>query len=68
MRHFSWLTFFRKKDKFQPDGSNGCHDVLLMPMNLNAIAILSIHGFENCCLSKGMGLLNISFLNERSKT
>ena len=37
-------------------------------MNLNAIAILSIQGFENCCLSKGMGLLNISFLNERTET
>ena len=41
--------------KNRPDGSNGCHDVLLMPMILNTIAILSIHGFENCCLSKGMG-------------
>ena len=30
--------------KFQPDFCNGCHNVLMMSMNLSNIAIVNIHG------------------------
>ena len=32
--------FLDKRYKFQPYGSNGCHDVLVMSMNLGDIPIL----------------------------
>ena len=32
--------------KFQPDVYNGCHDVLMMSMNLSDIANLNIHGVD----------------------
>ena len=28
---------------------NGCHNVLMMSINLNDIAILNIHGVDYCC-------------------
>ena len=34
--------FLDKKLKFQPDVCNGCHDVIMMSMNLSDIAVLNI--------------------------
>ena len=34
--------FLNKGFKFQPNVCNGCHDLLIMPMNLSDIAILNI--------------------------
>ena len=33
---------------FQPDVFNGCHDVLMVSMNLSDIAILNIHDANYC--------------------
>ena len=34
--------FLDKEFKFQPDLCKGCHDILMMSINLNAIAVLNI--------------------------
>ena len=36
--------FLNKGFKFQPNVCNGCHDLLLMSMNLHDIVILNIKG------------------------
>ena len=46
----SLLVFLDKGFKFQPHVCNGSHDVLMMSMNLNDIAILNIHDAEYCCI------------------
>ena len=40
-----------KRFKFQPDDCNGCHNVLMMSMNLKDIAILNICVVNYCCIS-----------------
>ena len=50
MSYLPLLAFFDKGFKFQPDGCNICHDVLMMSMNLSNIAILKIHGIDYCCI------------------
>ena len=42
--------FLDKRFKFQPDISNGCHDVLMMSLNLSDIAIPNIHFAGYCCI------------------
>ena len=46
--------FFEKGFKFQPNVCNGCHDVLMMSMNLNDTAILNIHNFDYRCIVYGI--------------
>ena len=43
---FHYRYFLDKGYRFPSDvmTCNGCHDVLMMPMNLSDIAILNIHG------------------------
>ena len=49
-----YLWYFLDKEfEFQPDGCNGCHD-LLMSMNLSEIAILNIKGADHCCIISGI--------------
>ena len=38
--------------KFKPDVGNGCHDVLMMSMNLSNIGILNIQGAEIITVKK----------------
>ena len=38
--------FLGKRFKFQPDVSNGCHDVLMMSMSLSNITILNNRGAD----------------------
>ena len=40
--------------KFQPNVCNGCHDLLMMPMNLSDIAILNIKGSDYRCIISGI--------------
>ena len=42
--------FLDKGFKIQSDVCNGCHDVLMMSMNLSGIAILNIHGADYRCI------------------
>ena len=37
------MYFLNKGFRFQPAICNGCHDVLMVSLNLNDIAILNIH-------------------------
>ena len=58
----------------QPDVCNGCHDVLMMSMNLNDIAVLNIHGLDYRCIinriseSEAVNLLQNADLSEKSGT
>ena len=63
--------FLDKVFKFQPDVCNGCHDVLMMFMNLSDISILNIHGADYRCVitgiskSEAVNLLQNAVLNEK---
>ena len=46
--------FLDKGLKIQPDISNGCHDVLMMSMNLKDTSILNIHGVDYCFIINGL--------------
>ena len=37
---------------FQPDFSNGCHDVLMMSIKLSDVVIPNIHGADYCCIGR----------------
>ena len=50
----NYFYFLDKEFKFQPDLRNGCHDVLVMSMNLNNIAILNICGVDYRCIINGI--------------
>ena len=43
---FLYWYFLDKGFKFQPDGCNGCHDILMISMTLSNIAVLNIHSFD----------------------
>ena len=38
--------FLNKRIKFQPNACNGCHDLLIMSLNLSDIAILNINSSD----------------------
>ena len=40
--------------KFEPYVCNGCHDMLMMSINLNDIATLRIKGADYCCIINGI--------------
>ena len=69
-----YLYFLDKGFKFQTDIFNGCHDVLMMSINLNNIAILNIYSDDYCCIMGGISkreavnLLENIDLNEKSRT
>ena len=42
--------FLNYSFKFQPNISNRCHDLLMMSINVNDIAILNIKGSDYCCI------------------
>ena len=45
--------FLDKAFKFQLDVCDGCHDALMMSININNIAILNIHGADYRCIISG---------------
>ena len=57
------MLFFDKGFMFRPDICNGCHDILIMSMNLSYISALDIHNVDDRCVinristSEEMGLL-----------
>ena len=46
--------FLNKRFKSKQDVCNGCHDLLMMSMNLNDIAILNIKSADYCCIIGGI--------------
>ena len=43
-----------KEFKFQQCLCNGCHDVLMMSISLNDMAILNINAADYCCIINGI--------------
>ena len=44
-----WYSF-NYSFKFQPNVCNGCHDLLMMSINVSDIAISNIKGSDYCCI------------------
>ena len=47
---FTYWYFLNFIFQFQRNVCNKCHDLLMMSVDLNNIAILSIKGSDYCCL------------------
>ena len=68
---FHYFYFFDKAFKFQPVVYNDCHDLLIIPVNLNDIAILNIYSVNYRCIineiskSKAVNLLKTSDLSKK---
>ena len=45
-----FFTIFDKGFKFQADLCSGCHDVLMISVNLTEFAILEIYSVDNRCI------------------
>ena len=66
--------FLNKGFKFQANVCNGCHDLLMMSMNLSDIAILNIKGSDYCCIisgiskSEAINLMQNTDLTKKSRT
>ena len=56
-----YCYFLSKGFEFKPNVFNGCHDLLMMCMNLTNIAVLNIKSVAYCCIISG-------FTKGRSKT
>ena len=70
-----YYWYFLDKDfKFQPNVCNGCHDLLMMSMNLSDISILNIKSADYCCIisriskSEVINLMRNTDLTEKSGT
>ena len=67
-----YFDFSEKGFNFQLKVCNGCHDVLMMSMNLGDIAILDIRGVDYRSIingiskSEAMALFNLATLNEKN--
>ena len=46
--------FLNKRIKFQPNACNGCHDLLIMSLNLSDIAILNINSSDYRQINSGV--------------
>ena len=50
---------------------NSCHEVLVIPVDINSIVFLNIHGVEYCCIivgiskSESINLLRIADFSEK---
>ena len=55
MQYCHYLYFQNKVLKFQSNVHNRCHDLVMMPKNLNDIAILNIKGASYYCVISGLG-------------
>ena len=51
---FIYWYFLNKVFKFQSNVCNGCHDLLMMSMNLSDIAILNVKGSNYRCIISGI--------------
>ena len=47
---FQYWYILDKGFTFQPDVCNGCHDLLMMSMNLRDSVILNINGADYSCI------------------
>ena len=56
---YHYWYFLYKGFKFQPDVCNGCHNLLMISMNLSNIAILKIYDADYRCINFIASLLLI---------
>ena len=54
--------------KFQPNVCSGCHDLLMMSMNLSNIAILNIKGSDYLCIIIGVSKNEATNLMQNTKS
>ena len=59
-----YLYFLNKGFKFRSNVCNGCHDLLMMSMNISDIAILNIKRSDYLCILNGISE-NIIIRNEK---
>ena len=59
---FVTIGFFDKEFKLQMNVCNGCHDLLMMPITLDDIAILNIRGVDYRCNVYGISKSNAANL------
>ena len=68
------VIFLGKGFKFQHIVSNGCHDVLMVSINISSIPILKIHDVRYCCIiadiikGEAMNLFKHVNLTEKNET
>ena len=71
LRQANQKSVLDKGFKFQPNVCNGCHDSLMMSMNLCDIAILNINSANYCCIisriskSEAINLMQNTDLTEK---
>ena len=46
--------FLSKGFKFQPNDGSGCHNLMMMSMNLSYIPLLNIKSVNYCCIITGI--------------
>ena len=46
---YGCLYFLDKEFKFQSNVCNGCHQVLMISIRFNDMAVLNIQGVDYCC-------------------
>ena len=51
---YHYLFFLDNESNFQINVYNWCHNVLMMSMNFNNIAIINIHGVDYRCFIRGI--------------
>ena len=65
------LFIYFRRFKFQNVVCNGCHDLTMLHLNISAIAIITVKGFDYRCIihniskSEAISLLEISVLEDR---
>ena len=63
--------YFNQGFKFQTSPCNSCHDLLMLCLNINNIAIIIVKGADYCCIihdiskSDAIDLLKSSVLDDR---
>ena len=71
---FHYWYILHKDFKFRLNVCNGCHDLLMMPMNISDIVILNIKGSDYCCnireirKNEAINFMQNADLTEISKT
>ena len=57
---------FDHRLKFQISVSNGCHDLMLLCLNLSNIAIITVKEVDYCCITYDTGKYDSSHILENS--
>ena len=50
--HDYW--YFNYGSKFQKSVCNGCHDLLMLSLNISNVTSLTVKGIDHCCIQKSV--------------